>query len=174
MNFITLFQGKYSKKNAVIILEVIKKNPSRMEELMDCFLGEDIRITQRSAWPLGMLGEHAPELIRPYNPTLLKLVKDEKSTDTVVRNILRTWKEMSFDEEEEGEIFDVCFDLFLNHKKAIAIRVFSMYVCTNICCKYPELAVEIIPEIEANITHDSPAIRSSSKNCLQKLHKIKT
>ena len=172
MSFKELLQGKHSKKNANEIIDRILDDPSKMDDLMDCFLGDDIRVTQRAAWPLGMLGEKAPELFRPFNPILLELVKKKDSSDTVVRNILRTWKEIDFEEDLEGEIFDACFELFINYKKAIAIRVFSMYVCTNICCKYPELAVELIPEIELNYTHDSPAIRSSTRNCLKRLHKL--
>jgi hypothetical protein len=173
MNIANSLEQKHSKKNAMAIVNTVIANPKKMEELMECFLSSDIRICQRAAWPLGMLGEFAPDLISPYTAILLKIVKDPTSTDTVVRNILRTWKEMDFDEEEEGEIFEISYDLFLNLKKAIAIRVFSMYTCTNIAGKYPELADELIPEIELNLDHDSPAIRSSSKQCLKKLHKLK-
>ena len=120
------FENKYTKKIALNIVNRILNDPSKMKDLMECFLGDDIRITQRAAWPLGMLGEHAPDLISPYNLTLLKIVKDDKSTDTVVRNILRTWKEIDFDEDLEGEIYDACYSLFINQKNAIAIRVFSM------------------------------------------------
>ncbi len=170
MKFIDLLTEGSSKEINRLIIDRIAKNPSRMNELMDCFLSDNIRITQRAAWPLGLIGAEKPEYVQPFNPVLLAKIKEPKATDTIIRNILRTWKEMTFDEEEEGEIFDTCFDLFLDIKKAIAIRAFSMYVCTNIACKYPEIAKEIIPEIELNLTHDSPAIRSSSKNCLKKLH----
>lgn len=172
MSIPELLKGKHSKKNAEEIIRLILEDHSRMDELMECFFGDDIRISQRAAWPLGMLSEKTPDLIRPYNPALINLVKKKDSSDTIVRNILRTWKEMEIEEENEGEVFDACYELMIDFKKAIAIRAFSMYVCTNICCKYPELAVELIPEIQLNITHDSPAIRNSAKHCLRRLHKL--
>lgn len=173
MNIAQALENKHSKAQAEEIVQSIVMNPSKMEELMECFFSDNIRICQRAAWPLGMLGEKAPELISPYTPQLIKTLHSKNSNDTIVRNILRTWKDMELDEEYEGEIFEICYDHFLNTKNAIAIRVFAMYICTNIACKYPELADELIPEIELNLSHDSPGIRSGSKTSLKRLLSLK-
>ena len=164
---------KHSKASATSIVNHVIHNPHAIQELMSCFYSKEKITCQRASWPLGMLGEKSPHLIMPYTIELLAIIKSDNPSDTVVRNILRTWKEMNFEEDVEGEIFDEAFRLFMDTKQAIAIRVFSMYICVNITHKYPELADELIPEIELNLTHDSPAIRSSSKQSLLKLHKLK-
>jgi len=167
-----ILEGKHSKETAMKITNLILANPARIEELMECFFSDVKIICQRASWPLGILGAKHPEIIEPFNMQLLEIIKKGESNDTVVRNILRTWKEMDFEEDIEGEIFDESFRLFRDVKQAAAIRVFAMYICVNIACKYPDLAHELIPEIEPNLTHERPGVRSGSKKSLLTLHKL--
>jgi len=75
-------------------------------------------------------------------------------------------------EEYEGEVYDRCFIYLADPQYAIAIRVFSMTVCTNIAMRHHVLAHEIIPIIEDNWDHSTAAWRGRGKKELNRLRRV--
>ena len=61
MTFREMLMAEHSREVTNKILEEIRQNPSRIDELMDCFLDSNNRICQRAAWPIGDLGEKFPK-----------------------------------------------------------------------------------------------------------------
>lgn len=57
---------KNSKEIVLQVLSAIEEQPSRMEELMECFFDENLRLCQYASWPAGMIADHNPERILPY------------------------------------------------------------------------------------------------------------
>lgn len=168
--FKSLLTNEHSRHTTDEILHQIQLRPERIEELMACFLSDDLRICQRAAWPVGDLGEKFPELIIPYFPALIANLKNPKH-DAVIRNTVRTWQNMWIPTAFQGEIFAICFDYMINPKIPIAIRAFSMTVCANICVDEPELKNELILAIEDMQENASPGICTRSKAVLKQLKK---
>lgn len=171
--FIELFDGPNSRSVPLFVVERIVADPSRIQELMDCFFDDRKMICQRAAWPLGMIADDHPHLLMPYLEQLLATIEG-KASDTVVRNVLRAFQFMDFPEDQEGRVFDICFEFLLDVNKAIAIRVFGMTVSANIAMKYPILAEELIPVIEEHIPHGSAGFRSRGSKLLHKLRGLST
>jgi len=169
-SFKELLTHEHSRQTTDEILRQIQSEPKRIEELMECFLSDDLRLCQRAAWPVGDLGEKFPELIIPYFPQLIANLKQAKH-DAVIRNTVRTWQNMHLPKAYQGEIFGLCFDYMINPKIPIAIRAFSMTVCANICIDEPELKNELILAIEDIQENASPGICTRSRSILTKLKK---
>lgn len=169
-SFRELLAIKNSKEIVVQIIEEIKKNPSRMKELMDCFFDEDLRLCQRAAWPAGMIADHDSQLIIPYLEAMLNNL-DAPHHDAVIRNTFRTLQNVEIPEEIEGLAFEKAFEYLLNPQNAVAIRVFAMTVCGNIALKYPELKHELVPVIEEQLPFGSAGYISRANRVLKSLGK---
>ena len=160
-----------SKREASSLCTQIVNHQYSVDELMNCFFSEDWVLCQKSSWPVTILAEKNPELILPYLERMLFNL-ERPVHDAVVRNTIRTWAEIDIPEELEGPIYDKCFEYFVGHQYAVAIRVFSMTICTNIAMRHHALAAEIIPIIEDNWDHGTPAWRSRGKKELKRLNKV--
>ena len=161
----------YSKEGAMHVVQCIQKDNSRMQELMECFFDEDLRVCQRAAWPAGMIADVKPELIIPFLEKML-LNLDTPHHDAVIRNTFRTLQNVEIPEDLEGLAFEKAFEFLLDPKNAIAIRVFAMTVCGNIALKYPELKHELVPVIEEQLPYGSAGFKNRGAKILKKLNEI--
>jgi hypothetical protein len=159
---------KNSKEILLQVLNAIEDQPSRMEELMDCFFDENLRLCQYASWPAGMIADQNPELIIPYLEKMLNNL-DTPHHDAVLRNTFRTLQNLDIPEDLEGLAFEKAFDFLSNPQNAIAIRVFAMSVCGNIAKKYPELKQELIPVIEEQLPYGSAGFISRGMKVLKAL-----
>lgn len=169
-SFRELLGIRNSKEIALQIVGAVRKEPSRMQELMDCFFDEDLRLCQRAAWPVGLIADYDQYLILPYLEEMLNNL-DTPHHDAVIRNTFRTLQNVNIPEEVEGLAFEKAFDFLLNPQNATGIRVFAMTVCGNIATKYPELKHELVPVIEEQMPHGSAGYISRGKRVLKSLGK---
>jgi len=138
---------------------------------MSLFFSDDWVICQKASWPVTMIADKDPEILKPYIQQMINHL-DRAQHDAVIRNTIRSWQAMKIPEEFEGPIYDKCFEYFADPQYAIAIRVFSMTVCSNIAMRHPSLAQEIIPIIEDHWDHGSAAWRSRGRQELKRLNSI--
>lgn len=162
---------KNSKENADYIVKTLEKYPERMEELMNCFFDEDLRVCQYASWPAGMIADNNPNLILPYIEKML-LNLDAPHHDAVIRNTFRTLQNIEIPEELEGLAYDKGLEFLANPQNAIAIRVFAMTVCGNIAMKYPELKHELMPIIEEQLPHGSAGFKNRGSKVLAALRSL--
>jgi hypothetical protein len=158
-----------NKKDIVLnVLNAVLDEPDRMEELMECFFDENLRLCQFASWPVGMIADHNPDLILPYLEKMLVNL-DTPHHNAVIRNTFRTLQNLDIPEELEGLTFEKAFDFLANPQNAIGIRVFAMSVCGNIAKKYPELKHELIPVIEEQMPFGSAGFISRGRKVLKSL-----
>jgi len=172
-SILSLLSQPHDKATASAIAKLAASDADKLAELMDCFFHEEMRVCQRAAWPVGLLGEYQSHLLYPYVDSMLDKIQ-QPVHDAVVRNTMRTFQFMDFPEDQEGRVFDVSLSLLMNIDNAVAIRVFAMTVCANICMKYPELAIELIPVIEEQLPHGSTGFKNRGGKLLIKLRAIVT
>ncbi len=60
----------HSKENSKLIADYIGTNKDRVEELLNLFLGNEYRVTQRSSMVFPIISDNHPELLTPYIPNL--------------------------------------------------------------------------------------------------------
>jgi hypothetical protein len=168
--FLYILQNEHSRLATNLIITAVESKPSRIEELMACFFSADNRISQRASWPVGDLGEKYPNLLLPYLPQCLTQLKLPQH-NAIKRNIVRIWQSTELPEDLLGEIFDLCFGFITNPHEAIAVRVFSMTVCANICNRFPDLSGELILAIEDLLPNASPGLLNRGKKTISSLRK---
>lgn len=173
MNIRKLLQFReFSKQQALEIRDWIDNDAHRMDKLMQLFLNENYRITQRAAYPLLFISNKNPKLFEPYLEQMVDNMTDDKH-DAVIRNTLRLLQDIDMPETLEGKVFDKSIHYLKSPKYPVAIRVFAMTIVTNICIKYPELKAEVLPLLKDILEiSESPGMHSRGKKMLAVLKSI--
>ncbi len=163
---------EHSKIQAEKIVKWVGNNPERFAELMHLFLTDVYRVVQRAAWPVGIIGERRPALIRPHLAQMVQRMTDAGVHIAVKRNIVRLLQFADIPEELHGPIMNTCFNLLADVNEAIAVRVFSMSVLANLAQTYPEIKPELKAIIEDTLEHEpAAAFIARSKMVLKQLAK---
>lgn len=171
MDIRTELLKEFSKTQTLAITDYVGSDPERFSHLMELFMGDDYRVTQRAAWVVSHVSDRFPELFEPYLPTLVSLA-DASGQDSVVRNVLRVLTKKELPEELWGEAYDRSLKLLANPQKPVAIHRFAMEVAWKICQEVPELSSELKILVEDGMEHGSPGFRNYGGKVLQGIRKL--
>ncbi len=163
--------AEHSKENTLKIVAYIGDNEKRFAKLMELFLGDDYRTTQRAAWPLGIIGRQHPQLIQSYLSTFVTMLGDKTKPSAVQRNITRILQTAPLPETIHGELMDACFKLVEAIDTPIAIKAFSLTILGRLAKEYPDIKNEIKLLIEANLEHASAGVKNRAEKVLKELGK---
>ena len=164
---------EHSKKNSIKIRDYIGSDTSKFEELLNLFIGEEYRVSQRAAMAISACFDSNPDLVDPYRAQLIDNLLKKENSVAVKRNSIRILQFMDIPEKYQAGLYDYCLKMLAAEEEPVAIKAFSMLVAYNICKEYPELKNELEIAIYHNIEHnDSPGIRARGKSILKKLAKL--
>jgi hypothetical protein len=163
---------QHSKAQTDRVVKYVGEDKARMKELMQLFMSNEDKVTQRAAWAMSYIGIEYPALIKPYHKHLLRQMNIEQVHDAIKRNVLRIWQEVMPPETIWGEVYDTCFKLLRSMEEPVAIKAFAMQVMYNIALKYPELKEELSLTIQDMIPYGSPAIINRGKKIVKLLEKV--
>lgn len=162
----------HSKSNTQLILDYIGNNQQRFDHLMNLFLNDEYRVTQRAAWVVGEMARIHYELVKPHLKPMIMNLKTPGIHDAIKRNTVRVLQEMELPKDLWGETADICFKFLLDKNEAIAVKCFSMTVLLTITQKIPELKDELRIIIEDQMPYGSAGFKSRGNKTLKALQKI--
>ena len=143
MNIREALASEHSIQTTNAIVEYIGTDAARFKELVDIFLGNEYRPTQRSAWPLSYCIQLHPELVKPYLSKFIAQLERDDVHDAVKRNVSRLLQYVEIPEKLKGRVFDLCLKLVDDPNEPAAVRVFAMTVAERIGHNQPELVAEL-------------------------------
>jgi hypothetical protein len=167
MNIRSELLREHSKINAEKITTYACKSKKNFDELMQCFLGTDSCVAQRSAYSVGKAVDHHKDIIVLYIPVLVAQLSRTDVHDAIIRNSLRILQEVEIPEDLHGEVMNVCFNFIEDPAAAIAFKAFSLTILHNLSKIYPELKNELKLIIEARWDTETPAFRSRGRKILK-------
>lgn len=170
MNIKEALLQENSRKQAKKIAAYVGTNTERFTELMTIFLNDTYRLNQRASWVVNFCAEEHPELFEPYLGEMIANLRNDVH-DAVKRNTVRMLQNYDVPDEHIGELADCCFEFLASKQEAIAIKVFSMTVLSNIVEKYPELKNELKVLIEDQLPYASTGFKNRGMKILLKLEK---
>ena len=171
MNLYQQIANEHSKQNAVRVAAYIGGDREKFDELMQIFFSDEKKMVNRAAWVMSHAVDKYPHLIVPYIGEFIPMLKSHKLV-AVRRNIARVLQYVNIPEEYQGELVNICFDILLNPKDALAVQAFSMTILYNITLEQPELKDELILVIEDMLPNGSPGIKSRGKKTIKALKKM--
>ncbi len=163
---------EHSKPQTMRIVHWVGADADRLALLFEVFLGNDYRLTQRSAWAVRYVGEKHPELMLPYYAVLLKALRRKPLHDAVKRNVLNVFEALDITPDCYDDLADHCFRYLADPKEPIAVRCASMTVLEKICRAIPELKSELQMLIEEHLEFGGAGFKSRGKRILQALGKM--
>jgi hypothetical protein len=172
MDFRDSIQKEHSKKQTTEIADYVGSNKARFKQLVDVYLAGPYRLTQRSAWPLSLCIQRHPELILPHIGRILKSSDRPGVHNAVKRNTVRLLQFIDIPRRHFGAVAELCFRYLNDRREAIAVRVFSMTVLSNLASREPGLKEELKLLIEDELPYASAAFRSRGLRTLNELRKI--
>ena len=130
---------------------------------MACFLSNEYRLAQRSAWSVSHAARLKPAMILPYIKDLTAQLLRNDVHDAVIRNSTRILNEIKLPEKYHGEVMNACFLLAEKAETPIAIRAFSLSMLHKLSRLYPDIRQELNLIAGSHLNNDSIAIRSVAK-----------
>jgi hypothetical protein len=162
-------EQEHSKRNTEAIVNYIGSNPILFAELMATFNISNYRLTQRAAWPISYIAEHAPELLNLYWEEIF-IHLQRNIHPAFKRNIFRALYRMkTIPENIHGEVVEHCMLAIADAKNPAAIRAFAIHIMGKMAKIYPDLSGELMALIEPLMAHELPSLKSSSKKILKQL-----
>lgn len=137
-----LAQG-HSKALAMQVVKWVGHDAARFAELVNLFLGKDMRISQRAAMSVMWCADAHPELIKPWLGKFIDRLGKAGNHSAIDRNIVRILQFVPVPEKHQGKLAEKCFGFLQAAETPIAVRAFSMTVLFNLVKQYPEMADEL-------------------------------
>jgi hypothetical protein len=166
MDIRAVLLAEHSKSQTMKIVRYIDGDPVRFAELMDNFLGDTYRVSQRAAWAVNYCAEHHHELVKPYFKRLVEQLEREDVHVAVRRNVARTLQFVEIPPKLHGRVFDACYNLVDDAEQPVAVRVFALTVAAKIAKNEPELLDELRLVVEKHAPHTTIAFRTRAKHVL--------
>jgi len=155
------------------LVDYVNGIPNRFKKLVEVYLKGPYRTTQRAARPLSICVEKWPYLIDPHLKKLLDRLQKPGIHDAVKRNTMRLLQFIDIPKCYHGQVADLCFEYLQNPKIAVAIRVFSMTVLSNVIEGQPEMKRELKLILEDQLPYGSAAFKSRGIKVLKKIMEAK-
>ncbi|MBI1226920.1 MAG: hypothetical protein GC192_16940 [Bacteroidetes bacterium] len=166
--------AEHSKAQTLYIIQRIGDDATAFDELMQLFLHDDYRVTQRAAWPLSYCLEKHPEWAEAYLSELLRNLQKPGIHDAVKRNTVRALQTVPVPEELAGEAAEMLIQYIANPAEPLAVRCFSMTAFFNLAKKEADLLEElrlVVEDVLANETAGS--LHARGKRVLKDIQKFK-
>jgi len=146
---------EHSKTQTTKIVEYIGGDAERFTQLMQLFLGDTYRLSQRAAWAVNYCAELHPELVKPYFGRLIDQLERDDAHVAVRRNVARMLQFVDIPKRYQGRVFDACLALVDDPSEPVAVRCFSMTVAARLAAGSPDLLNElrlVVDQHSANMT----------------------
>jgi hypothetical protein len=160
--------AEMSRRNVDYIAHYIGSDPTLFEELMQLVFNGKPPLSLRAAWAVSVVTDKYPELLKPY----LKKIVDRFETlehSGVRRLLLRYFASITIPETLQGKLYDFCYQCLVSRSEPPAVKVHAMQILFNIAQAEPDLKKELKLVIEELSNHESAAIKSRSRQILQRL-----
>lgn len=157
---------KQTAAQAQKIVRLVLNDKALLEELMDCFFSDDLRLCQTASWAVGIIAQKEETLLLPYVGKMLDNLAHPKH-NAILRNTMRAWQYMTIPEQFEGQVYEQCFNYISSPSEAIAVRAFSMNICYNIAVKYAELMPELKLQLQQCMLEEAPGVVGRARQLLR-------
>ncbi len=124
-----------------IILGYFKQNPNLFWEAMELSTTNQRPQNWRSCWIIFHLMEENDARLLPKVSDFIKAIPGKP--DGHQRELIKILSRMQLNEEQEGELFDICMNIWESPKLIPSIRMMAFRFVMKVLKKFPELITEL-------------------------------
>lgn len=141
-----------------IMLEHLHKDQGLVDAYVE-FSMTDHKYAWRAAWVIHHFSNANPEYINKYAARYIEMLS-KTDRDGHLREIISILINLKLTEEQESELFDICYELIQSNKRQSSVRAISFRFMMRLAGHYPELKEEIKIIFENIKDYISPGIRN--------------
>lgn len=171
MNIREALQAERSKEQMIRIQEYVGDDGTRFSELMEIFLNDTPKMMEYAGWALSHCADAHPGLVMPYVKYLVPHARNAPHV-AIVRNIVRVLQFCPLERDDEGPVYDLCWDLAESTKEDVAVRANALSVLGRIAESYSDLAPEVYALAKGFQQSESAGLRSRGKRVAKQMEKI--
>lgn len=147
------------------MISFMETHTEYFEEAIELAVSDEEKLSWRSAWLLRSCMEKNDLRIRKYINKIIKGLPGKE--DGHQRELIKILLQMRLNEEQEGNLFDVCMNLWEGIHKSPSVRFTAFKFIYGITEKYPELKSEVEYLTQDHFLETlSPGIRHSAKRII--------
>jgi hypothetical protein len=154
-----------SRQNMDYVCNYVGRDGKLVAELFQLVFENEKKLSLRAAWALSIISDKSPDLLRPYTSQMIEKLGSFKHNG-IHRLFLRFLAETAIPEDQEGLLFDQCYQWLISADEPPGVKVFCMQILMNIAQKEPDLKRELLLIFEELTDHESAAIRNRSRKML--------
>ena len=151
------FSKVCNKKDAIRVAEYIFRHPDRLKDLIELFTDNDKSYSHRAGWTLNTLNTIKVVDLSMHTEDLVELFLSESVLNSSIRNILHVFRNLGFDENQEGMILDKCFGLLEDIQTQAAIKCLAVETIYRIAKQQPVLLEELKTIMSFQLEYSSSA-----------------
>jgi hypothetical protein len=168
MNISEQLLAEISRRNTDYIKHYIGNDPKLFKELLDIMFDSPPPLPHRASWVVTAITDKYPELLKPHLKKIIAHI-EQFGHSGIRRNLLRSIAVFDIPKPLQGKLFDMCHRWLHSRFEPPAVKVHCMQILYNISNSEPDLKKELKLIFEELTDHESAAIKSRSKQLLQKL-----
>lgn len=158
--------AEHSKAQTMLLVRWIGQDAGRLAALLEIFLDNDHRLTQRSAWVVRYVGEPAPGLLAPWFTQMMTMLRRTEVHAAVQRNVLNVFEAIDVPKTVQDELADRCFQYLADPQAAL--RASAITILDKICQQVPELRPELRLLLEKHLEHGPASFQSRAREVLKR------
>lgn len=159
MDIEKLFSNGRPRVETRAIVDHIGGDAKRFAELMRVFEAGDRRVQQYAAWPISLVAESHPELIKPYLGKFVGYLRRDDVHNAVRRSVTRLLQFVEVPKRLRGRVYSHCLELVLEPSEPTAVRCFALTAAARIAKDHPALMNELKLAAEMQKEHASAGLR---------------
>lgn len=168
-----LKEKNHSKQQALKVSEYACSSAKNFKALMQCFLSNEYRLAQRTAWSVSWAAQKNPDIIQPYIKDLIQQLARKDVHDAVIRNSIRIFQKIEIPKEFHADLMNYCFAFIESNITPVAIKAFSLTTLFNLSKIYPEIKNELQLIIEERWNYETAAFKARARKILETLNTVK-
>lgn len=152
------------------MISFLKSHPEYFGEAIQLAISDKQPYSWRSAFLLCGSIEENDKRIQKHITSITNCIKEKK--DGHQRELLKILYKMKISEKHEGQLFDICMNLWEQISKEPSVRMTALKFIIKIAKKHPELLKEIVFLTQDQYLETvSPGVKRSIKKMMQEVVK---
>ncbi|CAM4260799.1 hypothetical protein [Flavobacterium terrigena] len=148
------------------MIAYMESHPSDFTEVIKLAIADKQPYSWRAAWVLWSCMDINDKQVRKYLKKIIDILPKRK--DNQQRELLMILQRMELNNEFEGQLFDICTNIWVQINKTPSLRYNAFKLMVTISKKHPDLIREINSLTESNYTD---TLSDSVKKAITKLMK---
>ncbi|MFV1883090.1 MAG: hypothetical protein ACMZ7B_01170 [Balneola sp.] len=150
------------------MVQFLYDHPEFFNDAISLALSDKQPIAWRAAWAIGGTLPENAEKISAFIPDILSKLSELQ--DGHQREFIKILLQSDLDDDQQGQLFDICVTIWEQVRKKASVRYFAFQVMADLVKKYPELSHEVLSLTQPQYINSlSPGIR---QGVLKIMHQI--